>query len=65
MTFTVGPLGLCCIATVILWVAIIAWPGPKSRGDYDFYAPIVALMFGGAGVIATLVIWLVYFALLR
>lgn len=51
------PLGL----TVLIWVVVSVLPLPRSRGDYDFLQPIIGLFHLACGVIATLVVWLVYF----
>lgn len=64
MTVTISSWMIPVLLTVMLWVAVVAWPIRPSRGDYDFGPPFEALFHALAGVIGTLVIWLVYFALM-
>lgn len=48
--------------TVLIWVLAVLWPWPASRGDYDFSGMFTAIFRLGGSIIATLVVWLVFFA---
>ncbi len=48
--------------TVLIWILAILWPWPASRSDYDFTGMFVAIFRLGGSVIATLVVWLTFFA---
>jgi hypothetical protein len=48
--------------TVLLWTVVSLWPIEKGGGDYNFGPALDALYHGIVGVIGTLLIWLVYFA---
>lgn len=64
MTVTLAFWMIPVALTLAIWVAAILWPVPARRGDYDFTGPLVVLAHFVACVVATLVIWLVYFAVL-
>lgn len=61
MNVTISLWAIPVALTVIIWAAAFLWPMPKRRGDYDFSGPIFAMFHLGAAVIATLVVWLIYF----
>lgn len=60
ITFTFYPVYAPLALTAIIWAAALLWPVKKSRSDYDFSPVIDGLMHGVAGLIATLVVWLVF-----
>ena len=64
MTVSIPLWALPVIATVLLWVGLVAWPLPPSGGDYSFAPEFAVLVRLVGAVIATLIIWLTWFAFL-
>lgn len=60
MTLHLGWWALPLATTILLWTALILWPLPPRRGDYDFSTAFDAALRFLAGMLATLAIWLVY-----
>lgn len=50
------------IMTIIFMIIAIR-SGPESSGDYDFGSSFVALLCLAGGVIASLILWVIYFAM--
>lgn len=70
LTLTIGWATVCLVVNMVLWLALLLWPS-KPLGAKDAMGVgllvdgvIVALKFLG-GIVGTLLIWLVYFALLH
>jgi hypothetical protein len=53
---------LATIASAIVVAVVILWPERPPRGDYDFSGAIFGMFRLLGGIIALLVIWLIYFA---
>lgn len=64
MTVSIPHWAFPIIATVLLWAGVTLWPISSPRGDYNFGGAFEALMHLTAGVVGTLIIWLVYFAVM-
>lgn len=47
--------------TILVWLVAFLWPIRGSGRDYDFGAAFQGLLHAALAVIATLVIWLVFF----
>lgn len=62
MTITLGHWILPSVLTLTVWIAVRRKCPPRIRGDYDF--GVDYLFFWLIGLIATLAIWLAYFAYL-
>lgn len=50
------------ILTAAIWVVAVLWPIQKGGGDYNFGPAFDALAHGVIAVVATLILWLVFFA---
>lgn len=50
--------------TIGIWVIAIVWPKSEQTGDYNFSQAFDATLGALLAVIATLVVWLVFFAIL-
>lgn len=62
MDVTVPLWAIPTVLTVLLWIAVSLWPIEKGGGDYNFGPAFEGLFHGIVGIIGTLLIWLVYFA---
>lgn len=49
------------VLTIVVWLFAFLWPIKSSGGAYDFTGSILAVWHMLLGLIATLVIWLVFF----
>lgn len=47
--------------TVIIWAAGIYWPKGHPGGGYDFGPAIIAAVHYALAIIATLIVWLIFF----
>jgi hypothetical protein len=61
MTIAVSAWAFPVCATVVIWAIVLMWPASPRRGDYDFSGAFEALLHIGCGVVATLVVWLIFF----
>ncbi|MBG7616518.1 hypothetical protein IWC96_14665 [Brevundimonas sp. BAL450] len=61
MTFSLPFWSIPLAMTVVFWTAAICWPLPPGGGSYDFGTPIRAALHLTLALIATLVVWLVFF----
>jgi hypothetical protein len=64
MTVTIFSWMIPCALTIAIWAALVLWPVRSSGGDYNFGQAFEALFRLVAGVVSTLTVWLVYFALM-
>ena len=60
---TVPILTIPLLLSLCVVLAACFWRLPERRGDYDFGRPLAAAAHLAVGVIALLLVWLVYFAL--
>ena len=61
MTFTLPFWVIPAVLTVVIWTAAIYWPKGESHGGYPFGEALVATFHIALGIIATLVVWLIFF----
>jgi hypothetical protein len=63
MTITLNSWAIPVFLTVVLWIACQLWPVSQNNGGFGFSQAFDYVLHAVCGVIGTLVIWLVYFAL--
>lgn len=62
MSLTVEVWQVLVLLTVFGWAVFFSWPWPRGTGMYDF-SGLIVLFWMFMGIILTLVMWLVYFAI--
>ncbi|MEY9247545.1 hypothetical protein [Bradyrhizobium elkanii] len=62
MTITLNSWAIPVFLTALLWLAVQLWPVSENNGGFGFSQAFDYLLHAVVGIIATLVILLVYFA---
>jgi hypothetical protein len=61
VTITFGSWAIPAFLTAVIWLLVMARPPEGGSGYYDF--DIKGMLIGIVAIIATLLVWLLYFAL--